>query len=241
MRLRELRDVFAGQDIYIIGSGPTLNVFPLEYLQDKICLSLNDAYKAHPAVTPMALMHHQLYAHSGKSIDEDYHDHLKGIRYPIVKATGRERVEEVDWDHPYFYYFDWSHDIENIWTQTKDTDQLIYMREGCSLHAALQICWIAGASTIYTLGCDSRTLGGRHYAEYDKGNFRDDEVLKRGMQRNYDAYVFGALIIQEFLKRKGIQVINLSPIVGYHLVDYQYDVLRGEVPLEDVYERGRSE
>ena len=87
MWLRQLRDVFAGQDIYIVGTGPTLNVFPLEMLQDKICLSLNDAYKAHPAIAPMALMHHQLYAHTDKDTNSDYHGNLKNIKYPIVKAT----------------------------------------------------------------------------------------------------------------------------------------------------------
>ncbi|MEX0758593.1 MAG: hypothetical protein WD100_03335 [Tistlia sp.] len=240
MRLRELRDVYAGQDIYIVGTGPSINVFPMDFLEDKICLSLNDAYKAHPAVTPMALMHHQLYAHKGRSITAPYHENLKGIRYPIVKASGRNRAEVADWDHPFFYYFDWSHEIDDIWTQTKDTDELIYMREGCSLHAALQIAWIAGASTIFTIGCDSRTLGGKHYAAYDKDQFRDDEVLKRGNERNYDAYVYGGLVIQEFLRQKGVRVISLSGIVGYHLVDYQYDVLRGEVPLDDVLTRGRE-
>ncbi len=239
MRIRELRDVFAGQDIYILGSGPSLNVFPLDFLDDKICLSLNDAYKAHPAIGPIAFMHHQVYAHSGPDETSPYHPHLKNIKYPIVKAFGRDRAEIVDWDNPYFYYCDFSHDISNIWSLRKDTDQLVYMREGSSLQAALQLCWIMGASTIFTIGCDSRTLGGLHYAKYDKNNFRDDEVLKRGVQRNYDAYVYGTLIIQEFLKQKGITVLNLSPIVGYHLVDYQYDVLNGVVPFEQVLDKGK--
>lgn len=241
MRLRELRDVFAGQDIYIVGSGPTLNLFPLEFLRDKICLSLNDAYKAHPAITPIALMHHQLYAHDGNEIAANYHENFPGIKYPIVKATGRDRIEDVDWNHPYFYYFDWSHDIDSIWEQPKDSDRLIYMREGCSLHAALQIAWIMGAKTIFTIGCDSRTMGGRHYAQYDKSGFRDDEVLKRGVERNYDAYVYGTLVIQEFLKRKGINVMNISPIVGYHLVDFQFEVIQGNVPLDEVIARGAEE
>ena len=237
MRLRELRDVYRGQDIYIVGTGPTLNVFPLDFLQDKICLSLNDAYKAHPAITPMALMHHQLYAHSDNDPNSDYHENLKNIKYPIVKVSGRDRLEIADWDHPYFYYFDWMHGIENIWSQTKDTDYLIYMRDGPSLHAALQIAWIVGASNVFTIGCDSCRLGGRHYANYEKNNIRDNDVPKRGVQRNYDAYVYGTLVVQEFLKRKGVNVVNLSPIIGYHLVDYQYDVLTGEVAIEDVCAR----
>ena len=241
MRLRELRDVYKGQDIYIVGAGPSINLFPLDFLQDKICLALNHVYKSHPAIAPIALLHHQLYAHAGNKVTSPYHELFQNIKYPIVKATGRDRKEEYDPDHPYFYYYDWSHEIRDIWSLTKDTDRLIYMREGCALHAALQICWIMGAANVFTIGCDSRTIGGKHYADYDKDNFRDDEVLKRGEQRNYDAYVYGTLVIQEFLKRKGINVLNLSSIVGYQLVDYQYEVQIGNIDLDEVIEKGTEQ
>lgn len=234
MRLKDLRDVYAGQEIYIVGSGPTANVFPMEFLADKVCLSLNDSYKIHPAIRPVALMHHITYCREGITPQAPLHPHFHGIRYPVVKGTGKRRTEAVDWDNPYFYFFDWSHDIARLPEITKDTDVLYYTPAGCSLHAALQLAWILGARTVYTLGCDSATLGGRHYAQYDKNGFRDDEVLKRNQQRDYDSYVRGTLIVQDFLRRKGVQLLNLSPIVGYHRVDWQYDFLRGEVPLQDL-------
>ncbi|WP_198289164.1 hypothetical protein [Methyloversatilis thermotolerans] len=234
MRLRDLRDVYSGQEIYIVGSGPTTNVFPMDFLADKICMSLNDSFKIHPDVAPIALMHHQTYCREGNTIEAPLHPNFSGIKYPVVKGTGKDRTEAVDWDNPYFYFFDWNHDIEKIYEMSKNTDQLYYTPEGCSLHAAMQLAWIMGARTIYTIGCDSTTLGGRHYAQYDKNNFRDDEVLKRGQTRNYDSYVKGTLIVQDFLRRKGVRVLNLSPIVGYHLVDYQYEVLKGEVKVEEI-------
>lgn len=234
MRLRDLRDVYAGQEIYIVGSGPTANVFPMDFLQDKICMSLNDSFKIHPAIGPIALMHHQLYSREGNSHQAPLHPHFDGIKYPVVKGTGKNREEAVDWENPYFYFFDWNHDIDRIYEMSKNTDQLYYTSEGCSLHAALQLGWIMGARTMYTIGCDSTTMGGKHYANYDKNQFRDDEVLKRGVVRNYDSYVKGTLIVQDFLRRKGVRVLNLSPIVGYHMVDYQYDVLRGEIGVPDI-------
>ncbi len=234
MRLRDLRDVYAGQEIYIVGSGPTSNVFPMDFLSDRICMSLNDSFKIHPAITPIAFMHHQTYCREGNNVQAPLHPHFSGIKYPVVKATGRTRSEEVDWDNPYFYYFDWSHDIDRIYEMSKATDQLYYTPEGCSLHAALQLAWIMGARTVYTIGCDSTTLGGKHYANYDKNKFRDDEVLKRGQTRNYDSYVKGTLIVQDFLRRKGVRVLNLSPIVGYHMVDYQYEVLQDAGMVPDI-------
>lgn len=234
MRLRDLRDVYSGQEIYIVGSGPTANLFPKEFLADKICLSLNDSFKIHPNITPIALMHHQIYSRNGKSLEDEFHPNFRGIKYPVAKGTGKRRAENVDWDNPHFYFFDWNHNIDQIYEMTKNTDCLYYTPEGCALHAGLQLAWIMGARTIYTIGCDSTTLGGRHYANYDKNNFRDDEVLKRGQSRNYDSYVKGSLIVQDFLRRKGVQVLNLSPIVGYHMVDYQYEVLLGNVKVEDI-------
>lgn len=234
MRLRDLRDVYSGQEIYIVGSGPTTNIFPMDFLSDKICMSLNDSFKIHPNIAPVALMHHQTYCREGNTTEAPLHSNFSGIKYPVVKGTGRELAEVVDWDNPYFYFFDWNHDIERIYELSKNTDQLYYTPEGCSLHAAMQLSWIMGARTIYTIGCDSTTLGDKHYANYDKNKFRDDEVLKRGQKRNYDSYVKGTLIVQDFLHRKGVRVLNLSPIVGYHLVDYQYEVLQGDIQLQEI-------
>lgn len=234
MRLRDLRDVYSGQEIYIVGSGPTANAFPMDFLADKICMSLNDSFKIHPAICPIAFMHHQTYCREGNSPEAPLHPNFSNIKYPIVKGTGKHRAEEVDWDNPYFYFFDWNHEIDQIYELTKSTDHLYYTPEGCSLHAAMQVAWIMGARTIYTIGCDSTTLGGKHYAQYDKNKFRDDEVLKRGQVRNYDSYVKGTLIVQDFLRRKGVHVLNLSPIVGYHMVDYQYEVLKGEIKVEEI-------
>ena len=234
MRLRDLRDIYSGQEIYIVGSGPTTNIFPMEFLIDKICMSLNDSFKIHPNIAPIALMHHETYCRDGNTIEAPWHPNFSRIKYPVVKATGKKRSEIIDWDNPYFYFFDWNHNIDRIYEMSKNTDHLYYTPEGCSLHAALQLAWIMGARTVYTIGCDSTTLGGKHYAEYDKNRFRDDEILKRGRVRNYDSYIKGTLIVKDFLRRKGVNVLNLSPIIGYHMVDYQYELLKGEVMVDEV-------
>jgi hypothetical protein len=234
MRLRDLRDVYAGHEIYIVGSGPTTNVFPADFFKDKICLSLNDSFKIHNTIAPVALMHHVTYSRAGNTEAAPFHENFLNIKYPVVKSSGRDRVDTVDWDHPVFYFYDWSHNISHIYETTKSTDTLYYTPDGSALHAALQLSWIMGAGTIYTVGCDSTTLGGKHYANYDKNKFRDDEILKRGVQRDYDSYTKGSLIVIDFLRRKGINVFNLSPIIGYNLVDYQYDVLRGEIKIAEL-------
>ena len=241
MRLRDLQDVFLGQDIYIVGAGPSINFFPMEFLQDKICISLNDTYKRHPAISPIAFMHHESYARTSDAIGAPLHPNFRNLKYPIAKASGKVRLpgEIVDWENPDFYFFEWSHDIKNISNLTKETDVLYYTPEGCSQHAALQIAWLMGAQNIFCLGCDSRPMGGKHYADYDKNGIRAAEVLA-GPGRNYDSYVYGSLIVQDFLAKKGVNVFNLSNIIGFHMVDFQYDVLSGKKDLVEVHERVKS-
>jgi hypothetical protein len=229
VRLRELRDVFLHQDIYVVGTGPSANVFPFDFLRDKVCMGLNDAYKLHPAVGPIAFMHHEVYAHTGRDDEQPLHPSYPELKYSIVKGSSKARRERIDWDNPRHHFFDWRHDIENLDTLTKDADALFYTPEGCSLHAALQACWILGARSVFVIGCDSRTVGGRHYADYDKNGIRHDEAAAR----NYDAYVHGTLLVQDFLRRKGVNVFNLSSVVGYHQVDLQLDVLSGKLPLAE--------
>lgn len=229
MRLRDLRDLYLHQDIYIVGTGPSVNVFPFDFLRDKICIGLNDAYKLHPAVGPIAFMHHEVYSHTGRQEDRPLHPNFLELKYPIVKGTSRARREQIDWDNPHYTFFDWSHDIDAVWTLTKTTDVLCYTPEGCSLHGALQVCWILGARNVFVIGCDSRTLGGKHYAEYDKNGIRHVDA----QERNYDSYVHGTLVVQEFLRRKGVNVFNLSGMIGYHQVDLQFDVLSGRVPMTE--------
>jgi hypothetical protein len=242
MQLKDLEDLFYQQDIYIVGSGPSANLFPKEFFEGKVCISLNDAYKIHPNITPIAFMHHERYAYSKENGKTVFHPYFKNIQYPIVKLSGKERIPSdlVDWDNDHFYYFDWSHQIEDIWTMTKDTKELFYTKEGCSLHAAMQVAWILGARNIFIIGCDSTTFGGKHYANYNKDGYRDNEKLQGGAQRNYDSYIYGTMIVQEFLLRKGINVFNLSTLIGFHMVNDQYHFQNGSRNLEPVYEKVRG-
>jgi len=243
MRLRELKDVYLNQDIYIVGAGPSVNLFPLDFFKGKICLSLNDTYKMHPAIRPIVIMNNPTYALQGHR-DAPHHEYFKHMKYPVAKMTGRHRSSKnLDWDHPDLYCYDWSHQIDTkLWTMTKDTDYLYSAPEGCILHEGLQLAWIMGAKNIFVIGCDSRTMGGRHYANFNKDGFSADEAPKGAQKkpRNYDSYVYGAMIVSEFLKKKGVRVFNLSNIIGYHMVDEQYEVMSGNVPFDTVLDEVRK-
>lgn len=100
-------------------------------------------------------------------------------------------------------------DPEEIWTITRATDRLLAMPCDPAFGVALQLAWILGATAVFTAGCE----------------------IGAG-----DLEAFGA--IRCFLERKGVALLDLSPAVGYHLVDYQLDVLSGLIGVDDVLKRG---
>ncbi len=226
MKLEQLVDLFPESDIYIVGTGPSASVFPFEILQNEICIGLNDAYKMHPAIGPVALMHHHLYSRQGKTVDDPFHENFRYIKFPVAKASGRDGHTNIPSEDPLFYTFNWSHAIDELPLITKTTDTLYYTPGGSALHAGLQLAWILGAKRIFIIGCDGTTLGGKHYSDFNKNGFRDNEVLKRGEKRDYDSYVYGTLSIAGFLRKKGLSILNLSPMIGYHLVELQLEELR---------------
>jgi len=226
MRMTELADRFLQRDIYIVGTGPSASVFPFETLSGEVCIGLNDAFKMHPSIGPVALMHHHLYSRAGRTIEDPFHENFQFVQYPVVKAAGRDGVKNIPDEDPLFYTYVWSHDISELPLLTKFSDTLYYTAGGSALHAGLQLAWILGASRIFVVGCDGTTLGGKHYSDFNKNGFRDDETLKRGEVRDYDSYVTGTLLISDFLRRKGVSVLNLSALVGYHQLERQLTALR---------------
>lgn len=233
MKLAVLADHYLGRDIYVVGTGPSASIFPFEILYDEICIGLNDAFKMHPAIGPVALMHHHLYSRSGKTPDDPFHENFRYIIQPVVKDAGKDGVSNIPDDDPLFYTYRWSHSIEDLPTLNKTGDTLYYTAGGSALHAGLQLAWILGARRIYVVGCDGTTLGGKHYSNFNKDGFRDDETLKRGEVRNYDSYLEGTMKIVEFLDMKGVQVLNLSGIIGYHNPDLQLETIRNIRALSD--------
>ena len=87
--LKDLIEKYKGQEeIYIIGTGPSARIFPLQILADKFTIGLNEAFKLHPCtinitIHPELITNHKLtcltkikgnYDYKGKYIFENTDD-----------------------------------------------------------------------------------------------------------------------------------------------------------------------
>jgi len=213
------------QEVVILGSGPTAPLIDPRFFRNKTTITLNDSFKIYQGVGDYALVHHEgyLFDETGR-----YHHNLKYVKYPIIKNSGSDNVARFYQTDPCFFVYEWSHDLDRaLMTDLKATclseNKLFYRKDGCSLHAALQIALLIGAHDIFLVGCDSREFGGYHYGAYGKDGFRDDDGTTKPPSRHYDAYIDGALLLKKYFSNFYVNIFSITPFVGLTDLDRQYN------------------
>lgn len=220
MRVSELYsdNPLRGQDVYLVGTGPSLDCLPAGYLADRVCVLLNDAQRFLPGLGPVA------FANNHKK-------NLKGCTLPIQVAKGRlrfvEHVERPDnycsWDDPKYHVFSyrepvikgpsgpvrtgdqWSHfDDRALWAEP---DFFWNIRDGSVSIFAAQFAILCGARSIHLVGCDCCEFPSG--AEYLGTKQRIAKVV-----HDYDAYASGMLRMMQEGRKLGIPIVAVQPFPG---------------------------
>lgn len=221
---------FVGQRIHIIGTGPSMAVFPQKILEDKFCVLLNDATRYFPNLGPVAFANnkHQLKFPSPK------------LTHKIVKGRLRfdpnpERTDNhMPWDDPNHYVFSYREpqvvDRDGKYVKTGDTlshlderalwhepDYYFNVKGGSVAIFAVQFAILAGASEICLVGCDCAEIRGEHYTAGKKNH---------QAVHNYSQYAHGLLRVGRDAYKRGIPVTSLTPFYGLGHHEYQYGEMR---------------
>lgn len=212
MRIRELygKPEWKGKPVYIVGTGPSMEVFPIKYLEDKYCILLNDAsQRFFPTLRPIAFSNNKKF--------------IENSPCPIRIVKGRLRFDpnpekddnHVPWDHPDLYVFSYR---EPPWDQVSHHDPRILWAEpehywnckgGSVAIFAVQFALLAGFSEIHLVGCDC----GEHVCPKP---YLEDKADKKTIYRRYEQYAAGLIrLTQEAATRFNVPVISVTPYPGY--------------------------
>lgn len=217
MRVSELYGRWQGKECWIVGTGPSLDVFPVDLLRDKTCILLNDAQSHLRGVGPIA------FANNVKQ--------LKGCRLPYQIVKGRLRLDphpertdnHVAWDDPKYYVFSYR---EPPWDKVSHHDEAQLFKEadfywapskGSVSAFAVQFALLAGFRTIYLVGCDCNTLSGAEYVDGKTG---------ATMRRNYEAYQYGLLRLHREAIRRGVHMVSVQPFFGLGWHEQQFAAMK---------------
>ncbi len=218
MKIEKLFDKHRGKKIYIVGTGPSMRVFPREVLDGEITIGLNQAYKTTRVMYTLTV-HPELY--------KEY-ETLPGANRTqwIIKKKGvMKNLETTDKNH---YVFHTSPDMETVVKRPEDT---LYLGRGVQT-TAIDLAARMNASAIILVGCDFNKLDGEHHGHDQHVRYHDlPEAYVFSEYREYTAKVRKSV-----RDRFGIPVVTLSPFVGIADAAEDYLRLKQEFGLEKLPE-----
>ncbi len=221
----ELYNKYPGSDIYVVGTGTSLRVFPLSFLEGKIVIGLNMAWKVAP-------MQYSITNHPDLNIpefmpDEQPHPEITWISGYLKKEAeiglkGVKSPELIEYAKDNFYFFDHLHpDHSNTqapnlpcdrgrvleWVRKPSKNYLYFW--GSISNAGVCLAANMGAKNIILIGCDNCSLLANHHAH-------NQHVRWKGVDPNqrYRQYYEALVEVRAELRAREVNLVSLNPFVN---------------------------
>jgi len=216
-KVSELNGIHVGADIYVIGAGASLRVFPTGYLENKITIGCNMAWRSAP-------MKYGVTIHPDLNIPEFMPGEKPRPDITWVTKHGKAKLlltpEQMIHAEKHFYFFE-SKAKKNTaldyepsdagrmldWVR-KPTGDNLYQWSSIS-QTAMNLAANMGARTIILIGCDNGSLVGNHHAHLQHTRWKGVEPEHR-----YKQYYDGVAEVRSALRDRGVDVVSMTPFVS---------------------------
>lgn len=215
--ITQLYGCHEGEDIYIIGTGASLRVFPTGFFQGKITIGLNMAWKSVP-------VRYGITIHPELNIPEfmDGEDARPGMTWITKhsKAQGNLSPEHFRYAETNFYFFetdgkpntqippapsDAGRMVEWLHTPTPGKLYLYGSVAGTGVNLAANM----GARNIILVGCDNCALGNNHHSHQQHTRW-----LHAAPAQRYREYAEALREVRATLRQRNINLLSLTPFMG---------------------------
>ena len=221
MRLSRLWGRHRDQDIYIVGTGPSMRLFPWEFFDNKLTIGLNQAYR-HFTPTYMLTMHPELIPFD-KGIPTQWITKIKKTEEKITKKANKL--------HGKAYLFENNKDIHDYSYAVKRIPPYLYI--GYGIHTgAMTLAAHMKATNIILVGCDMCALDNEYHAHHQR-------IRLLGMPETtvYQEYYLAARNLRTVLKKYwNVNILNMNPFLGLKNVDADYIYQKKEANLNHLPE-----
>jgi hypothetical protein len=229
----ELYNRHSGDDIYVIGTGTSMRVFPGDFFEGKITIGLNMAWKNVP-------VRYAITIHPELNIPEFIGEPARPeITWIVPREKSRRLLTAQQFAHAdaHFFTFDY-HGKPNTqrlndpldsgrmldWVRRPSGDNLYVWssiaQTGANLAANL------GAGNIILTGCDNAPLMHNHHAHAQHTRWKGVAPGHR-----YQQYYEGMAEVRAALRERGVNLVSLQPFLGISNFEADFQRLCSELGL----------
>ena len=223
----ELYGRHEGADIYVVGSGTSMRVFPVEFLEDKVTIGLNMAWRSAPVRYGITI---------GPHLNVPEFMPGEEPRPEIVWVTREAKAAAVLTPDQFAYANERFYTYETPgWTEGEPLDEppqggrvlewlerptgnWLYQWSSIS-QTAVNLAANMGARNVILVGCDNCSLVGNHHGHQQHTKWLGADPLHR-----YRQYYEGLAEIRTVLRRRGVNLMSISPFLK--LDDAEGDFVR---------------
>jgi len=215
--ISELYNQYPGSDIYVVGTGTSMRVFPSSFFEDKLVIGLNMAWKLLP-VQYCVTIHPDLNIPEFIQ-GEKAHPEINWI-IKHQKARKLLTAVQLEYAEKHFYFFeadgkdntqpaDQPSDAGRMieWVKTPVQDKL-YQWSSIS-QTGVNLAANMGAKNIILVGCDNCSLVRNHHAHQQHTRWKGVEPQVR-----YWQYYEGLAELRATLRERGVNLMSLTPFLG---------------------------
>ncbi len=213
----ELYGKHPGSDIYVVGTGASLRVFPTSFFSERIVVGLNMAWKLVPVTYGITI-------HPDLNIPEFMPE--EQARPDITWITGHSKSKalltsaQLSYAEANFYFFEYhgkpntqpahqpSDSGRNLEWVRAPTGNWMYVWSSIS-QTGVNLAANLGARNVILVGCDNMALSGNHHAHAQHTRWKGASPGER-----YRQYYEGLAEVREALRTRGVSLFSLTPFVS---------------------------
>lgn len=223
MKVSKLWGLHKGEDAYVVGTGPSMRCFPMDFFRNRLTIGLNQAWR-YGGMRYCVTVHPELvveYEKEESGLEEQYRTQW------IVKA--KKAPLAVDFSHPRYYVF-YSHGPTKIGHRLdffRIASDSLYVGRGIQ-QTGINLAVHMGCRAVFLVGVDMCSLDGQHHAH--RQHTRWLGLPPEDVYREYLDFTDHARTFVRF--QLGIPVLTLSPFVGLKHVEEDYGRLKKLLRLD---------
>ncbi len=222
--IKELKNKYSGEDIYVLGAGPSLNFVNPAFFNNKIAIGINNIYRFFPVIYSV-FKHKQFIAEAlgfkqvviaSKHDDGDTRAPITEVPEGCYTFTHKQgRFVELEKNF-----------TENLAAVGKDDDIFVSFS---TITSGIHLAAYMGAKTIILCGHDCGTLDGKMCVDrYDEFRRVPENITKDEYETSFKIWL--GMLGKETIRLKekikevyGCEVYSLNPFINFALEGHIYE------------------